>query len=100
MVFPSLFSEGCPLSMLEAMAMGKAVIASRVAAIPEIVRHGENGWLVNPGSSAEIATAIQELSRDEPLRRRLGDEAARTASAMNHERETRAWLDAYAAVRP
>jgi len=98
MVFPSLFSEGCPVSMLEAMALGRPIIASRVAAIPEILRHGENGLLVEPGSSAAIADAIQELLRDPGLARRIGEGAHATALAMNPDHEAAQWSQVYAAL--
>ena len=97
-VYPSLFSEGCPISMLEAMALGRAVIASRVAAIPEIVRDRENGLLVEPGSSSEIASAVLELVRDPALAARLGEGARRTALELNGEREARQWLEVYASL--
>jgi glycosyltransferase involved in cell wall biosynthesis len=98
MVFPSLFSEGCPISMLEAMALGRPIVASRVAAIPEILRHGENGLLVEPGSSNEIADAIRLLAGDPGLRRTLGDGARATAQVMTPEREALQWSEVYATL--
>ena len=98
MVFPSLFSEGCPISMLEAMALGRPIIASRVAAIPEILRHGENGLLVEPGSSHEIAGAIRRLAGDPELARRIGEGARTTALAMDPDHEAEQWSEVYAAL--
>ena len=98
MVFPSLFSEGCPISMLEAMALGRPIIASRVAAIPEILRDGENGLLVEPGSPGEIADAIRRLAGDTELRSRLGEGARATALAMNPNHEAEQWSQVYAAL--
>jgi glycosyltransferase involved in cell wall biosynthesis len=98
LVFPSLFSEGCPLSMLEAMAMRKAVIGSRAGAIPEIIRDRENGLLVNPGASEEIARAIVELVENPALRERLAENAEKTAREMTPEREFREWMEVYEAV--
>ena len=98
MVFPSLFSEGCPISMLEAMALGRPIVASRVAAIPEILRHRENGLLVEPGSSSEIADAIRQLVRDPGLMQKLGEGARATALAMSPEREASQWSEVYAAL--
>jgi len=97
-VYPSLFSEGCPISMLEAMAVGRAIIASRVAAIPEILHDRENGLLVEPGSSSEIADAIRELMAHPALATRLGEGARRTALRMNGEHETREWKEVYASL--
>jgi glycosyltransferase involved in cell wall biosynthesis len=98
LVFPSLFSEGCPLSMLEGMAMRKAVIGSRTGAIPEIVHDREHGLLVNPGSSEEISCAIMELIDDPALRERLAENAAKRIGEMTPEQELRAWLGVYTAV--
>jgi glycosyltransferase involved in cell wall biosynthesis len=98
MVFPSLFSEGCPISMLEAMALGRPIVASRVAAIPEILRHGENGLLVEPGSSSEIADAIRRLVEDPLLAQRIGDGARATALTMNLDHEAAQWSEVYAAL--
>jgi len=98
LVFPSLFSEGCPLSMLEAMAMQKTIIGSCAGAIPEIIRDHENGLLVNPGSAEEIAAALTELVENPALRRRLAENAAQTARAMTPDREFREWMEAYETV--
>jgi len=95
LVFPSLFSEGCPLSMIEAMAMGKAVIGSRAGAIPEIIQHRENGMLVSPGSSAQILEALQELVVDSELRRRLGENARNSVAHLRTEHEFEEWLRVY-----
>ena len=54
----SSFAEGLPVVIMEAMALGRPVIATRIAAIPELVVDGENGWLVTPGSVAEILRAL------------------------------------------
>jgi glycosyltransferase involved in cell wall biosynthesis len=98
LVFPSLFSEGCPLSMLEGMAMQKVVIGSRTGAIPEIIRDHDNGLLVNPGSSTEISQAIMELMSNPTLRQRLAENAAKQISKMTPAQELREWLDVYTAV--
>ncbi|MDZ7266762.1 MAG: glycosyltransferase family 4 protein [candidate division KSB1 bacterium] len=94
-VFPSLFSEGCPLSMIEAMAMGKAVIGSRAGAIPEIIHDHQNGILVSPGSSSQIVEALQELMADAALRRRLGENARASVAHMRTEHELEEWLRVY-----
>jgi glycosyltransferase involved in cell wall biosynthesis len=71
-VLPSLW-EGYGIVLLEAMVHGLPIVASRVGAIPELVRHGENGWLVPPGDSQALAEAIWSLTQDQSLCNRLGD---------------------------
>jgi glycosyltransferase involved in cell wall biosynthesis len=54
------FAEGLPVVIMEAMALGRVVLATQVAGIPELVRPGETGWLFPPGSVAAAADAIRE----------------------------------------
>jgi glycosyltransferase involved in cell wall biosynthesis len=70
-VLPSR-SEGHPVSLLEAMAAGVPVVASRVGGVPEQIADGATGLLVEPGDSAALAAALRRLTADPSLRRRLG----------------------------
>jgi glycosyltransferase involved in cell wall biosynthesis len=60
-VLPSLFGEGLPMVVLEAMAVGLPVVASRVEGVPLAVLHRETGLLVEPGSVSQLAQAIEEI---------------------------------------
>lgn len=73
LVVPSTY-EGMPLVVLEAMAAGVPVVASRVSGIPEVVLDGETGWLVPPEDPAALAAALAEVAGD-------GVEAARRGAA-------------------
>lgn len=75
-VLPS-YHEGIPMVLLEAMALKRAVIASRVGGIPEVVDHGVNGLLVSAGNEAELTEACKLLMLDRSLAARLS-EAARS----------------------
>ncbi len=77
-VLPS-FQEGLPVALLEAMALGKACVASRVNAIPEAVEHFETGVLVEAGDAEKLAAAIGALADDKFLQKKLGENAQRTA---------------------
>lgn len=76
-VLPSL-AENMPNSLLEAMATGLPVVATRVGAIPEMITDGENGLLVARGSRAELVEGMVRLVSDSGLRSRLGPRAAET----------------------
>jgi glycosyltransferase involved in cell wall biosynthesis len=65
----------CPLTVLEAMAVGKALVTTSIGAIPEIVRGWKNGVLVPPGDSKELADAVVRLLNDSIERERLGRNA-------------------------
>ena len=67
LVLPS-FAEGLPVVLMEAMALGRPVISTFVAGIPELVRPGENGWLVPAGDIEALADAMRaclEAPQDE-----------------------------------
>jgi glycosyltransferase involved in cell wall biosynthesis len=67
--------DALPTVLLEAMACGLPVVASRLSGIPEIVDDGENGLLVETGDAASIASAVERLLDDGALRGRLGQTA-------------------------
>lgn len=72
LVVPSEWYENCPLSVLEAMACGKPVVASDIGGIPELVVHGETGVLFPPGRADELARCLTALIEDPERRRRYG----------------------------
>jgi glycosyltransferase involved in cell wall biosynthesis len=77
-VLPS-FAEGMPMTILEAMAGGKPVIATSVGEIPRLVNPGVNGLLVSPGKLDELSAAITRLLGDTNLRRRMGENGRQKA---------------------
>jgi glycosyltransferase involved in cell wall biosynthesis len=78
-VVPSLAAENCPLSIIDALALGRPVIASRVGGIPELLRHGENGLLFAPGDAEGLRSAIAQLASD---RCRLGEMGEQARAAL------------------
>lgn len=76
MVLPS-FAEGLPMVLMEALALRRPVISTQIAAIPELVEHGVNGWLLPAGSIDELVTAIQD-ALEKPVNEleRMGEEGA------------------------
>jgi len=79
-VLPS-YVEGLPMAILEAMAHGLPVIATRVGAVPEAVTDGREGLLVEPGDVEALADRMLRLANDAALRRRMGEAARRRAEA-------------------
>jgi glycosyltransferase involved in cell wall biosynthesis len=70
-VMPSLW-EGLPLSMVLAMGAGLPIVATRVAGIPEVVRHEQTGLLVNPGDAKELGKAMARVLTETGLAAGLG----------------------------
>ncbi len=96
-VLPSRF-ETFPVSVLEVMACGKPVIASRVGGIPEIIDHGVNGLLVAPHNAGALQEALQRLLQDAALRTALGragrDRVLKNFTLEKKADETRAFFEA------
>ena len=62
-VLPSLH-EGIPVVLLEALALKRPVVATRVGGIPEVVSHGQSGMLVSPANAADLAAGIRDIIKD------------------------------------
>jgi glycosyltransferase involved in cell wall biosynthesis len=77
----SSLREGLPNVLLEAMALEVPVVSSRIAGIPRLVVHEENGLLVEPGSQEALAGALSRLLRSPDLRRRLAAAGRRTVAS-------------------
>lgn len=84
---PVNFPEGTPNAILEAMAAGLPVIASKVGGIPEVVRDGETGLIVPPNEPKALAEAINKLRQDEGLRQQLGKQAQAWAQEHHDARQ-------------
>jgi len=82
----SSIAEGTPISILEAMAMGKPIIATDVGAIDEQVIHGRNGFLVPPASWEELGDRIIELALNRDLRDSMGRESLKLVERFSLER--------------
>lgn len=88
---------GSPTKLFEYMAAGKAIIASRLGQIADVLEHGVTGWLVEPGDMAGLAEAMAALAHAPALRDELGERARRQAVERHSwARNARTVIDAYA----
>ncbi|HVR72448.1 MAG TPA: glycosyltransferase family 4 protein [Vicinamibacteria bacterium] len=89
--------DGLPNALLEALAAGKPVVASRVAGIPDVVEDGRNGLLVPEKDPVALADALLRVQREPHTRRALGDEARRRAERdLTWEAAARRFEECYA----
>ena len=84
---------------LEAMAAGKAVVASRVGGVPELVKEDENGLLVPQGDEKALADALLQLVRDPKRNARLGANGAQSVRAFDWDAIAAQYLEVYAAAQ-
>jgi glycosyltransferase involved in cell wall biosynthesis len=73
--------DGLPSTVLEALASGRPIVATRIGGIPEVIADGKNGLLVEERDTVALAAALERLRDDPGERRRLGGEARRSALA-------------------
>jgi glycosyltransferase involved in cell wall biosynthesis len=76
-VIPSICPENFPTVALEAIGIGRAIVATRAGGLPELVTDGENGFLVPPGDAPALAGAISRILDDPDLAVRMGEASAR-----------------------
>src|SRR5947209_18230931 len=99
--YTTLFRSGLPLCVIEAMAHGRPVVASRVGGIPDLVEDGVTGFLVAPGDVEGLRHALERLLADPGLRRRMGRAGReRIVERCSLESVTAATLDAYGSTEP
>lgn len=95
LVVPSVLPDPCPLVVLEGMACGKPVVASRIGGIPEQVEECVTGYLFEAGNVPDLAQALLELVRNSALREQFGTRA-RTRAEKNFSLEV--FVDAMANI--
>ncbi len=96
LLLPS-YNEGLPMALLEAMGCGVTIITSPVGGIPEIVKDGENGLLVEPGNVGELVEALIR-SEDKGLRKRMGTNAKLSVQGYSLDAYCNALSSIYSSV--
>jgi colanic acid/amylovoran biosynthesis glycosyltransferase len=81
------FAEGLPVVIMEAMALARPVVSTLIAGIPELVRSGQEGWLVPAGDCAALARACIELLEADPRRLEEMGLSARERVLQRHSAE-------------
>ncbi len=82
-IIPSVEEDNMPLVVLEAMAAGRPVLASRLGGIPDVVVDGENGRLFEPGNDQELATGLGEMMQQGKKLERMAHLARQTADNLD-----------------
>jgi glycosyltransferase involved in cell wall biosynthesis len=96
-VLPS-YSEGLPVSVMEAMAAGCAIVCTDVGGIPHLIERGRQGLLVSPGSDEELAEALVTVMRDEAIRRSVAAAGHARIQAYDTSCKVREILSVYRRV--
>jgi glycosyltransferase involved in cell wall biosynthesis len=96
-VFPT-FNEAFGICVLEAMASGKPIIATDDAAIPEIIRHGTEGWLIPPGNAARITEGLLKFLSDGTLMRPMALAARARVESFSVDAMTRGYEELYSGI--
>lgn len=81
-VFASRWPEAFGLTLIEALAMGKPTVATRMGAVPEIIQDGVDGFLIHPEDIVALAQAAEKLLRDRALAERISRQAQRRMRAQ------------------
>lgn len=88
--------EGNPLSVMEAMAAGIPVVVTAVGGVPELVEHGQSGFIAESGNTEAFASALLNVARDSAVLRSLGAAAAKRArDKFDHRQMVQAYDELY-----
>lgn len=77
LVLPSIVGEGLPNVVLEAMSVGLPVVATNIAGIPDVVKDGETGFIVEPANIGELASKISEIVNNQSLWAKMSENCLR-----------------------
>ncbi len=91
-VLPSIWPEPFGRVVIETMAAGLPIVASRIGGIPELVNDGKTGYLVQPNDAVALAKAIKRLMDAPGLRRQMGEAAKAASKAYSEEKIAKAFI--------
>ncbi len=96
-VFPSR-NEGLGSVLLDVMDANVPIVASNVGGIPDLIKHGETGFLVTPGSSEEVESWIIKLAKNKPMRESSVENARLLLELYSKEKMAESYLDVYKGI--
>lgn len=96
-ILPSVWQENMPLSLLEAMALGKIVIASKIGGLPEIINNSENGLLFEPGNVQDLIEKIKMLQKIDV--NQIGESAKNRIKSFNGEAHYQKIIEIYTKIK-
>lgn len=91
-IMTSLF-EGMSNSLIEAMCLGIPCVSTKVSGATDLIKHGENGFLVEIGDKEAICKYMEEIASDEQYAIRIGQEATKIYDILNVERISHQWIE-------
>ena len=99
-VLPSIWAENQPVCLMEAMAAGLPVVASRIGGIPELIEHGRNGLMFTAGSEQDLAEQLAYCVNEPYWRREAGLAGRRRVEDLDHDKQARRLLALYLESNP
>lgn len=98
LALPTVDGEGFPIAGIEAMAAGLPVVGFRMGGLPELVQHGHEGWLAEPGDVDGLAEGLRQVLTNDDLRAQMARAARARARTFTLEAHVRALEDVYLGV--
>jgi glycosyltransferase involved in cell wall biosynthesis len=99
-VLPSIWDENQPVCLMEAMAAGLPVVASRKGGIPELIEHGRNGLMFAAGDAQDLAAQLARCVTDPSWRREAGRAGRRRVEYLDHDRQAAQLMALYTKPLP
>lgn len=84
-VLPSIWRDNCPYSIIETMAIGKAIIGTNIGGIPELIQDGKTGFLTKFKDNNDLVQKMKKLYSEEKLSLKMGEEAKKVAGTLYTE---------------
>jgi glycosyltransferase involved in cell wall biosynthesis len=91
---PSL-SEGFPLTVIEAMSIGRPVVVAAVGALPDLIQQAHNGYLVDPRDAGQLTATLVNLLADPNKRQEVGEAAAQSVEQLSWDRIAKKMYQVY-----